>query len=124
MIINHPNPIFLNSYYNDKVIKINLFLSLFVNVGLWLLVIWQTKNLGELISLHYNIYFGIDLLGFWYQIYLLPGLGLLFFLINFVLAGLFYSKEKIISYFLIGGSTFSQIIFFLATIFIILINLS
>jgi len=121
---NHSNPILFNSYFNDRVVKINFFLSLFINISLWLLVLWQTKNFDELIPLLYNIYFGIDLLGFWYQIYLLPGLGLLFFLVNFALAGILYSKEKIISYFLVGGSTFSQIIFFLATIFIILINLN
>ena len=72
--------------------------------------------------LHYNIYFGIDLLGPWYQIFLLPILGLIFLLINFLFGMAVYRRELILSYFLAGTSSFVQIIFVLAATFITLIN--
>jgi len=112
-----------NSYRSDKFIKINLFFSLLINIVLWLVLVWQTRGLSDLIPLHYNIYFGIDLLGPWYQFFLLPSLGLLFFMVNFIISLMIYSKEKVLSYFLVGTSSFIQLIFLLAAIFIILINL-
>jgi len=113
----------LDSYRSDKFVKINLFFSLLINIVLWLLLIWQTKEFSGLIPLHYNIYFGIDLLGPWYQFFLLPSLGLLFFIVNFIISLMIYSKEKVLSYFLVSASSFIQLIFILAAIFIILINL-
>ena len=51
----------------------------------------------HILSLHYNIYFGIDLIGAWYQIFIFPGLGLAFLLINAVIIYLFYQKEKFLA---------------------------
>ena len=122
MITRHPNTTLLSSYSGDKFIRINLFFSLLFNIILWLGLAWQVKSFAKLISLHYNIYFGIDLLGHWYQIFLLPALGLFFLMINFLLGLVVYRKEKILSYFLAGASSLIQVIFILATIFIVLIN--
>lgn len=55
--------------------------------------------------LHYNVYFGVDLLGIWWQAYTLPLLGLLFFLGHFFLAKRFYgSAERIASYLVLLAS--------------------
>lgn len=54
---------------------------------------------GNIIVLHYNVYFGVDLLGVWWQAYILPFLGLLFFLGHFFLARRFYRRgERIAAY--------------------------
>ena len=123
MNTNPLNPILSGFYYRDPLIRINFLFSFLANLSLWLILIWQARNFDELISLHYNIYFGIDLLGYWYQIFLLPILGLGFFIINFMIASIIYNREKILSYFLAGTSSFVQIILTTSAIFIILINL-
>ena len=123
MIARPSNPAPFNSYSGDNFVRINLFFGLLVNISLWLGLVWQVKGFAELISLHYNIYFGIDLLGPWYQIFLLPALGLIFLVINFLIAAPVYRQEKILSYFLVGTSSLIQVIFGLAAIFIVLINL-
>lgn len=52
-----------------------------------------------LIILHYNVYFGVDLLGAWWQAYALPLLGGILLVGHFFLARRFYMKsERIASY--------------------------
>jgi len=115
---------FLGSYYRDRFIRINLFFGLIANISLWLFLVWQARNFPDLIFLHYNIYFGIDLLGPWYQIFFLPMFGLGFFVVNLLASLIFYRREKILSYFLVGTSSLLQLIFILAGVFITLVNLS
>ena len=67
------------------------------------LIVW-TMSLGLLgyfiqpsetrIVLHYNVYFGVDLLGLWWQAYLLPLLGAIFFVGHFFLARRFYRQSE------------------------------
>ncbi|MFA5021467.1 MAG: hypothetical protein WC508_00085 [Patescibacteria group bacterium] len=122
-MFNQPyNPILFDSYWRDKKIKINLIFSLLINLSLWVGLLWQERAFSDSIPLHYNIYYGIDLLGPWYQILLLPGLGLIFLVLNFGLASIFYRKEKIVSYFLVFSCSFVQLIFILASMLIVLIN--
>lgn len=111
------------TFFQDKIIRVNLFFSLILNIALWGFLAWQVKDFPELIPLHYNIYFGIDLLGPWYQIFLLPTIGLVIFIINFFLGTIFFLKEKIISYFLAGASSLIQILLLIAGLAIVFLNL-
>ncbi|OGY47425.1 MAG: hypothetical protein A3J65_04735 [Candidatus Buchananbacteria bacterium RIFCSPHIGHO2_02_FULL_45_11b] len=117
------NPFLLNTCCRDGFVKFNLFLSLLLNTGLWAGLFWRLKGFSESVPLHYNIYFGIDRLGPYYQLFFLPFLGLLFILINFSLGAAFFSKEKLLSQILAGVGSFSQLIFILASIFILLVNI-
>ncbi|MFA6254727.1 MAG: hypothetical protein WC675_01685 [Patescibacteria group bacterium] len=113
---------FLGSYYRNRFIKINLVFSLIANIILWLFLVWQARNFSDLIFLHYNIYFGIDLLGPWHQIFFLPLFGLGFLVINLLISLIFYQRERILSYFLVGTASLLQFIFILAGVFITLVN--
>jgi hypothetical protein len=73
--------------------------------------------------LHYNIYFGIDNIGFWTKAFIIPLLGLFIIIFNNILAYIFYLQEKLISYFLIIIQTLLQIILLAAAIFLILLNI-
>ncbi len=123
MFKRHFNPSLADSYRQDNFIRFNLFFSIIANILIWLFIFSQVKNFSEMIPLHYNIYFGINLLGYWHKIFYLPGLGLGFLILNFSLGSLAYQQEKILSYFLAGFSTFFQFILILSTILIIWINL-
>lgn len=122
MAIMQSHSTLFSTYYRDRLINISLFFGIFANIGLWLLLIWQARGFSDSISLHYNIYFGIDLLGSWYQIFLLPSFGLAFIVINFIVGLAIYTREKILSYFLVWSGVFVQLIFILSAISIILIN--
>lgn len=113
----------LRPYFEDRLIKVNLFSSLMLNIIIWGILFLQVNNLSKEIPLHYNIYFGIDLFGPWYQLFVLPLLGVGFLLLNFFLGAVYFSKEKIISYFLAGASSLIQILLIIATLAILSINL-
>jgi hypothetical protein len=55
----------------------------------------------EPISLHYTTSFGVDLVGPRDRMFILPGFGLLVFLVNTILAAVVLERERIMSYFLV-----------------------
>jgi hypothetical protein len=75
------------------------------------------------VILHYNVYFGVDLIGDWWQIYIMPGMGLFFAATNLFLAAHFYQqKERIASYCLMLASLIIEVGVFISSVSIALIN--
>jgi hypothetical protein len=112
--------------FRDNFFRVNFSLSIIINFLIWVFIAWRFIPLvkpGEPMPLHFNIYFGIDFIGEWYKLLFIPLLGIIFILTNFFLADILYLRDKIISFFLLGASTFAQIILFIAVYMIILINL-
>ena len=61
------------------------------------------------IVLHYNVYLGVDIIGDWWQMYFLPIIGNLFFLVNTILAYFFYQKkERLAAYIFLLASFFVE----------------
>jgi hypothetical protein len=107
----------------DKINKIAFFLALFLNLIIWVLLFVKFYPLRKsIVYLHYNIYFGINLIGYWYQTFVIPFLGIFFIIINFILSWFLYLKEKILSYFLNISAAFLQILFLLAVAALAFIN--
>jgi len=117
------NTLLFNSFYRDKILRINAIFCFLLNLILWIGLFWQSRLFTESMPLHYNIYFGVDLYGPWYRIFLIPAVGLAVILINFTIGSFLYAKEKMLSYFLAGTASFIQLIVFLATFAIIYVNL-
>jgi hypothetical protein len=75
------------------------------------------------IVLHYNIYFGVDLLGAWWHAYLLPGVACLLFGGHLFLARSFYHKrERVASYLLLLAMLFLSFSIALSSLSIAFIN--
>lgn len=111
-----------NKYFKNKLILSVNIISLLLNLGLWLLLYSKIKPQDAPVMLHYNIYFGIDLIGAWYQVFLLPGSGLAIFLINFGLSFIIHKRDKVLSLFPVFVSLLAQLIIGIAGILIILLN--
>lgn len=109
-------------YLKNRVIQINLSLSIILNALLWAVLIYQIKPQEMPLMLHYNIYFGIDLIGQWYQVFYIPASGLIIFLINFGFSFIIHNKDKVLSYFSLIISSISQLILLVAGILVILLN--
>jgi len=114
----------------NRTLIIATIISLCLNLFIWLLIYFRLRPMVKLlpadqafIPLHYNTYLGVDSFGNWLNIFLLPGLGLLIFLINTLLAVLIYNRKDILSYFLVLTNLISQLLLLIATVFIILINI-
>jgi len=117
--------IFTNLIFKDRFFQVVLGLSLIINFLIWLAtyyIFFPLQHFGELIPLRYNIYFGISLVGKWYEVFVMPTVGIFIIIINFILADIIYLRDKVVSYFLLGASVFTQILLGLASYMVILIN--
>ena len=70
MFMNKIYPIML--YLRNLPNLIMLSLSLFLNLATWTWLLWQISPTSGQIFLHYNILFGVDLVGPWWKILYLP----------------------------------------------------
>lgn len=100
-----------------------LILSFLVNMINWIILWIWIEPVEFPIILHYNVYFGVDSVGDYRQVYILPLIGLILFLINLFLAMYFYAqKERIASYVLLMGILMIQLSLIVASASLILIN--
>lgn len=101
----------------DKLVLVNLVLSLLINVAILAALIFYFSRSSEYVVLKYNMYFGISSFGSWYFILLIPLLGLLVGAVNFLWCFKLYLKEKELSYFLaITTSVFAVLMAVVASI--------
>jgi hypothetical protein len=117
--------IFTSLIFKDKFFRIVLPLSVLLNLILWVVLylnFWPLRETRGILPLHYNIYFGIDFVGEWYKIFIVPATGIFFIIINFLVADMVYLRDKVVSYFLAGAGLFIQVILGLAALTIISLN--
>lgn len=113
-------------FWRDQFIRIVTIFSAIILAMLWVLTAVKIVPLSaqnEYLPLHYNIYFGVDLIGAWYKIFAIPGAGTVFFIVNCALAVVFYKKEKILSYFVAAANFILSIGLAVALVLIILLNI-
>lgn len=106
-------------------VKVYSFLFIFWQAVLWTQAIIIANNLsGQIIALHYNVDFGIDLIAeksavFWY-----PSLAATVFLVNLIF--LMFLREnkqiRVFGHYLLGAASFFSFIISLVLLSIYLIN--
>lgn len=106
-------------FLKNKVVVWLFWFNLIVLVVDFFYIFLKLKGREDLIPLHYNIYFGVDLIGNKEQVFKLPLIGAIVFLVNYFLAGLIYRSEKFASYILIFASLAVAIVLSLAGMFIL-----
>ncbi len=114
---------FCGDFFRNPIVFFLVVVILFLNVVSFVALSIFIEKTASPVILHYNVYFGVDLIGDWWQIYILPIMGIFFFLINFFLAGCFYRQgERIGAYCLMLASLFVEIGIIIAGASMILIN--
>lgn len=97
--------------------KIYLALLFALNLINWLLAFFFNKSVSQnLVVLHYNVNLGVNLIGPASAIYIIPTLGLLFIVINFLLLLNLGQKSNFLIHLLLGSSLLINL-FLLAGIF-------
>lgn len=77
----------------------------------------------SLAVLHYNVYFGVEIQGAWWQVFILPTAGLLFLCGHLFLARRFYAaSERVAAYLMLFGSWLLSIGILIASLSIAFIN--
>lgn len=110
-------------FFHNPIIQWIFIGTMIFNILNWVILAFFMRPLDIPIILHYNVYFGVDIIGDWWQVYLLPVVGGVFFLLNLFLAYiLFQKKERIASYVLLLTSFILQISNIISSSSIIFIN--
>lgn len=101
-------------------------IGLSLNLLSWLLTAGIQRGIGSgLAILHYNVIFGVDLIGEATNLYLWPTFGFGLLAVNFLLAAILASKqERFIAYLLLGMASFGNLLILWALYFIYLVNFS
>lgn len=117
--------IFTSLIFKDRFFQVVFGIAIIINIINLIVIFWKfppPNNPEKLLPLHYNIYFGIDFVGEWRTIFIIPAVGFFFTVINFILADIIYVRDKVIGYFLAGESIVVQVLMLLATYAVISIN--
>src|SRR3989338_8057941 len=105
--------------------RLSLFVSVLFTVVTFALPLWRIVPLADeqpFIPLHYNVYFGVDRFGPWYDIFILPALALVFLLINIFLQTHFFQSEKVLARIFALSTVFIEIVLAVAMFLIVLLN--
>lgn len=118
---------FESTYRDDKVVLSTVCISIAVNLFSWVALYIQLRPFSYLaesgqIPLHYSLNFGVDAIGPWYAVFVMPALGLAILVFNSALGYLFYYKEKVLSYMLLITQCVINIILAVGGYFTILLN--
>ncbi len=110
-------------FFRSRIVIWLLALNLVANIINWTTILIFINRLDGDIILHYNVYFGVDSLGDWRRVFILPAIGIILFMLNAALAAYFYTrKERIASYILLLASLMAQINLIIAAVSIVMIN--
>lgn len=89
----------------------------------WIAAYAINKNVSQnLIVLHYNIDFGVNLIGGAKRVYLIPLLGLIIILINFILLVIIHRQGKFIVHLLMAGAILANLFLLAGLASLYLIN--
>ena len=99
--------------YQDPWSKWLVNIAILLIIGTWSMFFWKPIVPSELAPLHYNIYVGIDLIGFWHWLFVLPGVLVILSLLNFYLAVQFFTKKIEWAYWLLLTIVFTNAIMFI-----------
>lgn len=86
----YPLKLFFKDYYAAGGIATAVLADIF----LWIYISLRARTLGDLAFLHYTIHFGVDFIGAWTRLLLLPALGLLIIAVHTALGYWLYGQLK------------------------------
>lgn len=98
------------TFLRDWYAQIPCAFSLALNLWMWTMLYSRVYPTHELVTLHYNIYFGITLVGEWHKIFIIPFFGMCVIVINFFFSLLLYERDKLAAYITIAVSCIIQAI--------------
>lgn len=116
------NKIIKNNFWRDRFNLFTVLTSLLLNLGLWLFLILRLEPSEYPVPLHFNIYFGVDVIDSWKHAFFIPVIGISIIIINLILSYLVFEKEKFMTHFLLSCSLFVQVLLFLAGIGVVVIR--
>jgi hypothetical protein len=109
-------------YWQDKWVFIPAAFCVIFIVFMWVYAAVYLRPADEPLFLHYNVVFGVDLIGEWWKLLYIPFSAMSLFLVNFGLSWWVYGQDKVLGRFLTFMGAFLSA--FLAFAFYLAIGLN
>lgn len=109
-------------YFKHLPNRIMMLSGLGVNLLIWAWLAWNIRPQEAAIFLHYNVLFGVDLIGPWHRIFLVPLAGLSILIVNALIGWFLFSKDKFVSHVLNGVALLSQIFLVIVAALLVFLN--
>lgn len=123
MVREVTNSFFAKEFFHSALVQWILIGSLIINISNFGLIAFFIRPVDFPIILHYNVYFGVDVIGSWWQVYFLPLIGMLILSINTLLGYSFYQqKERVIAHLLVLAIFIVQVCVTIAVASLLSIN--
>jgi|SRR3989344_8803564 len=106
-------------FFKDPWIFGPLIGSVLSQLIVWWYILANIKPTVEQIFLHYNVVFGVDLIGDWWKIYYLPLVGIIVMLVNYISGLYFYGHDKLLSRVLTFFTVFFHVFLLIAIVLIV-----
>jgi hypothetical protein len=110
-------------FVRNQRVQLPMVIGFVFNLVVWAFLWWKIRPQADPVYLHYNIYFGVDLIGQWYRIFLLPALGFVFYVIDIAIAAFLYKKSVLLGYVVLWLAVSLQAVLFFASYLIVRQNL-
>lgn len=108
--------IFGREYLKDVNIRVLLTLTGLLVLVTWLVAVFRFQPNYYMVPTRYNSFLGVTTLGYWYDLYYIPGIMTLCVAINTYLASVVFRVDKMVSYILLGANIFVSVFAMIAVI--------
>ncbi|PIR75168.1 MAG: hypothetical protein COU34_04355 [Candidatus Magasanikbacteria bacterium CG10_big_fil_rev_8_21_14_0_10_43_9] len=112
----------LKLYIKKKQNIILLGSSLLLNIASWVWLLVNIRPSVGQVFLHYNILFGVDLVGSWYSVLSLPIAGFFIILLNAVLGWFLYKQDHFAAYLLNAIAVLVNIFLLVSSALLVFLN--
>jgi len=109
-------------YLRDRWILFPAIGAILAQIASWWYIIANIHPDAGQIFLHYNIVFGVDLVGDWWHMFFLPLGGILIFIVNYFFSFMFYGSDRFLSRLLSFWTIFLHIFLLAGIIFLVGLN--
>jgi hypothetical protein len=110
-------------FFKNKRILIPIILSFCICLLTVVYLALKIKPQTNPIFLHYNIYFGVDLIGSWYRVFIMPALGFIILCINIWISYIMYKRVVIVGYFVQWLTVSFELIILISALLIVRQNI-
>jgi hypothetical protein len=113
------------TFWHNAIVHWVIIAVIFINIGVVILFAFYVHPSDLPLRLQYNVFFGTSLHTPWWQAYILPIMGMSFFLIDLIIGHVLYNaKERVAAYIVLLGALFANIALLIAALSIVLNNFS
>lgn len=97
-------------------------LAVATNAVVWVLLLTQIPRGSDQIFLHYTIFFGVDDIGPWRNLLIIPAGGLFILLANGIFGWTMFQRDKYLAHALNAAAFMTQLIVLAASLLIVTLN--